>query len=97
MLTYWHFSIISKEVSGFKCFSIGKGLTLLIVVPTLVACYPLTVNLNVATDKPISLYMVVDKPIEVKLDTQVAITKLPAIKADGNIGITRMPALKIRP
>jgi hypothetical protein len=84
-------------VADFKHFSRGKGLALLTVVPTLVACYPLTVNLNVATDKPISLYMVVDKPIEVKLDTQVAITKLPAIKADGNIGITKIPALKIKP
>jgi hypothetical protein len=84
-------------LSGFKRFSIGKGLALLTVAPTLAACYPLTVNLNVATDKPISLYMVVEKPIEVKLDTQVAITKLPAIKADGNIGITKIPALKIGP
>ncbi|MDO9106991.1 MAG: hypothetical protein Q7U57_18790 [Methylovulum sp.] len=55
----------------------------------------MTVNLNVATDKPISLYMVVEKRIEVKLDTQLAITKLPAIKADGNVGITKMPGLKI--
>ena len=81
----------------FKRFSIGLDITLFTLVLLLTACYPLTVNLNVATDKPISLYMVVEKPIEVKLDTQVAITKLPAIKADGNIGITKMPALKIGP
>lgn len=84
-------------MSNFKCFSIGKGMVLLTVLPILSACYPLTVNLNLATDKPINLHMVVEKPIEVKLDTQVAITKLPAIKADGNIGITKMPALKIDP
>jgi hypothetical protein len=96
MPTYWHFLAINR-VSGLKSFSIGKGMVLLTLVSTLVACYPLTVNLNVATDKPISLYMVVEKPIEVKLDTQLAITKLPAIKADGNIGITKMPALKIEP
>jgi hypothetical protein len=75
----------------------GKGLALLTMMTTLAACYPLTVNLNVATDKPISLYMVVEKPIEVKLDAQLAITKLPAIKADGNIGITKIPKLKIEP
>ena len=80
-----------------KGFRRGKGLLLVAVMASLAGCYPLTVNLNVATDKPILLYMVVDKPIEVKLDTQVAITKLPAIKADGNIGITKMPALKIGP
>ncbi|GAB6140513.1 hypothetical protein JCM14076_12420 [Methylosoma difficile] len=84
-------------MSVFKHFNIGKGLVLLTVMLSLAACYPLTVNLNVVTDKPISLYMVVEKPIEVKLDTQVAITKLPSIKADGNIGITQMPALKIGP
>ena len=44
---------------------------------TLSGC-PLTVNLNVSTDKPISL--VIDKPIEVKLDADLAITKLPPIK-----------------
>lgn len=82
---------------GSKRFLIGKGMVLLMLASTLAACYPLTVNLNVATDKPISLYMVVEKPIEVKLDTQLAITKLPAIKADGNIGINKIPALKIAP
>ncbi len=81
----------------FKRFRNGKGLGLVTLIASLAGCYPLTVNLHVATDKPILLYMVVDKPIEVKLDTQVAITKLPAIKADGNIGITKMPALKIGP
>ncbi len=59
------------------------------------ACYPLTVNLNVATDKPIALYWIVDKPIEVKLYTTVAVTKLPAIQADGNIGITKLPPIKL--
>ncbi len=39
---------------------------------------PLTVNLNIATDKPISL--VVDKPVEVKLDADIAVTQLPPVK-----------------
>jgi len=79
---------------GSKRFLIGKGMVLLVLASTLAACYPLTVNLNVATDKPISLYMVVEKPIEVKLDTQLAITKLRAIKADGNVGIIKCMSQK---
>jgi hypothetical protein len=75
-------------------------LILLVAIPVaLPACYPLTVNLNVATDKPISLYLVVDKPIEVKLDAKAAVAKLPPIQVqvDGNIGIPKMPPLKIGP
>jgi hypothetical protein len=41
---------------------------------------PLTVNLNVATDKPIALNMTVDRPIDVKLDAGVAVTKLPPVR-----------------
>ncbi|MCD2451166.1 hypothetical protein GO003_012265 [Methylicorpusculum oleiharenae] len=44
---------------------------------TLSGC-PLTVNLNVSTDKPISL--VIDKPIEVKLGADVALTQMPPVK-----------------
>lgn len=55
------------------------------------ACCPLNVNLNVATDKPISLYVVIDKPIEVKLSADVAVTKLPPIQID------RLPPIRVRP
>jgi len=48
---------------------------------------PLTVNLNVATDKPISL--AVDKPVELKLDAGIAITELPPIK------VTTLPPIKV--
>ena len=48
---------------------------------------PLTVNLNVATDKPISL--AVEKPIEVKVGADVAITELPPIK------ITTLPPVRV--
>jgi hypothetical protein len=48
---------------------------------------PLTVNLNVATDKPISL--AVEKPIEVKVGADVAITELPPIK------VTTLPPIKV--
>jgi hypothetical protein len=58
------------------------------------AC-PLNVNLNVATDKPISLYVVVDKPIEVKLSADVAVTKLPPIQAKANIAVTKLPPIQI--
>lgn len=74
-----------------------KGIIFVAVFFTLSACYPLTVNLNVATDKPISLYLVVDKPIEVKLDAKAAVAKLPPLEVqiDGKIGITKMPPLKV--
>ncbi|MBT9096500.1 hypothetical protein [Methylovulum psychrotolerans] len=72
-----------------------KGQLALCGACLLSACYPLTVNLNVATDKPIALYWIVDKPIAVKLDADVAVTKLPAIQADGNIGITKLPPIKL--
>jgi hypothetical protein len=53
---------------------------------TLSGC-PLTVNLNIATDKPISL--AVEKPIEVKVGADVAITELPPIR------VTRLPPIKV--
>ena len=60
---------------------------------TLSGC-PLNVNLNLSTDKPISLYVVVDKPIEVKLAADIAVTKLPPIKADANIAVTKLPPIQ---
>jgi metal-sulfur cluster biosynthetic enzyme len=62
---------------GFQIFLIWKFIIFVSIAFTLSGC-PLTVNLNVSTDKPISL--VIDKPIEVKLGADVAVTKLPPIK-----------------
>ena len=61
----------------FQIFLIWKFIIFVSIAFTLSGC-PLTVNLNVSTDKPISL--VIDKPIEVKLGADVAVTKLPPIK-----------------
>jgi hypothetical protein len=61
----------------FEIFFKWKFIIFGSIVFTLSGC-PLTVNLNVSTDKPISL--VIDKPIEVKLGADVAVTKLPPIK-----------------
>ena len=61
----------------FQIFLIWKFIIFVSIAFALSGC-PLTVNLNVSTDKPISL--VIDKPIEVKLGADVAITKLPPIK-----------------
>jgi hypothetical protein len=55
---------------------------------TLSGC-PLTVNLNVSTDKPISL--VIDKPIKVKLDADVAVTKLLPI----DVAVTKLPPIDV--
>ena len=65
----------------FQIFFKWKFIIFVSIAFTLSGC-TLTVNLNVSTDKPISL--VIDKPIEVKLGADVAVTKLPPIK----VGIT---------
>ncbi|MDD5581476.1 MAG: hypothetical protein PHY16_19705 [Methylobacter sp.] len=51
---------------------------LIIIAATTLSGCPLTVNLNVSTDKPIAL--VIDKPIELKLGADIAVTKLPPVK-----------------
>jgi hypothetical protein len=66
----------------FQIFFKWKFIIFVSIAFTLSGC-PLTVNLNVSTDKPISL--VIDKPIEVKLGADVAVTKLPTIK----VGISK--------
>ena len=66
----------------FQLFFKWKFIFFVSIAFTLSGC-PITVNLNVSTDKPISL--VIDKPIEVKLGADVAVTKLPPIK----VGISK--------
>lgn len=48
---------------------------------------PVTVNLNVATDKPIAL--VIDKPIELKLDADIGVTELAPVK------VTKLPTINV--
>jgi hypothetical protein len=79
-----------------RLFLKWKRIVLIPMAFVLSAC-PLTVNLNVATDKPIALYLVIDKPIEVKLGADVAITKLPPIQTDASIGFSRRPSIKAKP
>lgn len=67
---------------GFQIFLIWKYIIFVSIAFTLSGC-PLTVNLNISTDKPISL--VIDKPIEMKLGVDVAVTKMPPIK----VGISK--------
>ncbi len=55
---------------------------------------PLTVNLNVSADKPIPIALMVEKPIAVTLDADVAVTKLPPIT---NVAVTKLPPVIIRP
>jgi hypothetical protein len=68
---------------GFQIVLIWKYIIFVSIALTLSGC-PLTVNLNISTDKPISL--VIDKPIELKLGADVAVTKLPQIK----VGISKI-------
>lgn len=64
----------------------GKRLVIAFAALSLSGC-PLTVNLNVATDKPIAV--AVDKPVELKLNAGIGITELPPIK------ITTLPPVKV--
>ena len=68
---------------GFQIFLMWKYIIFVSIAFTLSGC-PLTVNLNISTDKPISL--VIDKPIEMKLGADVAVTKVPPIK----VGISKI-------
>ena len=70
-----------------------KLITLVSVACSLSGC-TLTVNLNVSTDKPIAVNLVFDKPIEVKLGADVAVTKLPPIQADANIAVNKLPPIQ---
>jgi hypothetical protein len=67
---------------------------ILVAIPFSLSGCTLNVNLNVSTDKPIAVNLVVDKPIEVKLGANVAVTKLPPIQADANIAVTRLPPIQ---
>jgi hypothetical protein len=58
---------------------LGK-LIMTVSIALFISGCPLTVNLNVVTDKPIALNMAVEKPIDVKLDAGIAVTKLPPVK-----------------
>jgi hypothetical protein len=67
----------------FQIFLIWKY-TIFVSIAFIFSGCALNVNLNVSTDKPISL--VIDKPIEVKLGADVAVTKVPPIK----VGISKI-------
>lgn len=74
---------------NFQIFLKWKFIVWAAFASTLSGC-PLTVNLNLATEKPIALNLTVDKPInviidkplDVKLDAGVAITKLPPVRIE---------------
>jgi hypothetical protein len=74
--------------------SAGASLLLVAIAVVLSGC-SLTVNLNVSTDKPIPVYLIVDKPVEVKLDADLAVTKLPPIHADADVGVTKLPPIRL--
>ena len=67
---------------------------LIAVVIALPGC-PLTVNVNLSTDKPIPVYLIVDKPIKVKMDGDIAITKVPPLHADADVDIRTLPPIRL--
>ncbi len=72
----------------------SASLLLVAVAGALSGC-PLTVNLNVSTDKPIPVYLIVDKPVEVKLDADLAVTKVPPIHADADVSVSKLPPIRL--
>jgi hypothetical protein len=72
-----------------------------LIIPVLmgfaVSACTINVNLAVSTDKPIAVNLRVDKPIELKLGADVAVTKLPPIEADATIGFTDKTPVKTAP
>ena len=72
------------------------SLCLVAIIIALPGC-PLTVNLNLSTDKPIPVYLIIDKPVEVKLDADVAVTKVPPIHADADVDIRTLPPIRLGP
>lgn len=62
-----------------------------------VSACTINVNLAVSTDKPIAVNLKVEKPIEVKVGADIAVTKLPPIQADAKIGFTDMTTAKTAP
>jgi hypothetical protein len=66
---------------------------LLVAIASALSGCPLTVNLNVSTDKPIPVYLIVDKPVEVRLDAGLAVTKVPPIHAD--VGVSKLPPIRL--
>jgi hypothetical protein len=74
--------------------SASASLLLGAIASALSGC-PLTVNLNVSTDKPIPVYLIVDKPVEVKLDADLAVTKVPPIHADADVGVSKLPPIRL--
>ena len=74
--------------------SARASLCLVAIVIALPGC-PLTVNLNLSTDRPIPVYLIVDKPVEVKLDADLAVTKVPPIHADADVGVSKLPPIRL--
>ena len=66
---------------------------LLVAIASALSGCPLAVNLNVSTDKPFTVYLIVDKPVEVNLDADLAVTKVPPIHAD--VGVSKLPPIRL--
>jgi hypothetical protein len=73
----------------------ARASLLLVAIASALSGCSLTVNLNVSTDKPIPVYLIVDKPVEVKLDADLAVTELPPIHADADVGVSKLPPIQL--
>jgi hypothetical protein len=77
----------------------GKLIFYILITGSLSGC-PLTVNLNLTTEKPLIVKVIMDKPVEVKLDeinanANIGLNKLPPIQVKANVGVTQLPPIRM--
>lgn len=68
---------------------------LLVAIAVSLSGCPITVNLNVSADKPIPVYLIVEKPIEVNVDADLAVTKVAPIDVDANVAVSELPTIRM--
>ncbi len=91
---------MKAAITGYQMFQdkanrLNWKLAFVTVISSALSGCPMTVNLNLVTDKPVVVKVIMDKPVEVKLG-EIAVTKLPEINANANIGLTKLPPINVR-
>lgn len=72
----------------------SPSLLLVVIAVSLSGC-PITVNLNVTADKPIPVYLIVEEPVEVNLDADLAVTKVAPIDVDADVAVSELPTIRM--
>lgn len=88
---------LERKNGGSNIHMNATASLLLVAIAGALSGCPLTVNLNVSADKPIPVYLIVDRPVEMKLDADLAVTKVPPIHVDGDVGVNKFPPIRLGP